>query len=291
MAASFVEFRLAADGGDLLDRALAEALDAGASGAAEEEPGRNTVYAPAGRAAAVGRALREVAARAGGRLRVEGPRPVAARDWGETWREGFEARVLPGPLVVRPDFVAPPPEERSGAPVVRIEPGQAFGTGAHESTRLLLELLCGPVARRVPDSRVLDVGTGSGILALVALRLGARRAVGLDLDPRATREARQNARRNRLSDRLDLLTGGVDALAPTPFELILANLLRRELEPLLPALGRRLAPDGRLLLAGLIEDDLPCLAPRLAETGLAPLAEVSAPDPSGPPPAPPGSVS
>ncbi len=281
MAASFVGFALVADGPELLDWALAEALAVGATGSAEDGPGRGILYAPAERAQAVARALGRVAARSGGRLRVEAPQPVPPRDWSRAWREGFEALVLPGPLVVRPGFVAPPPEERAGTPVVRIEPGQAFGTGTHESTRLVLELLAGPLAPQLAGSRVLDVGTGTGVLALAALRLGARRAVAIDLDPRATREARANARCNRLADRLELVSAGVEALRESPFDLVLANLLRREMEPILPALGARLAESGRLVLSGLLDEDLPSLAAGLAAAGLERLAEVRRRDPSG----------
>lgn len=235
----------------LAERVVAEAWAAGIAGLEEREVGPDAtlllLYAPAARAAAVQAAVRETA---GPDARIGAPEPVPERDWAEAWKQGLEALVVSPRLLVRPPFLAH--RLAPGQQEVVIEPGRAFGTGAHASTALALELVDAACAHTNPPSRVLDVGTGSGVLALAALRLGAARALGCDLDPAAVAEARANARANGLAERLLLLTGSLDALAPRRFELLLANLLRSELLPLLPALAACTAPGGRIVLSGLL---------------------------------------
>jgi ribosomal protein L11 methyltransferase len=174
--------------------------------------------------------------------------------------------VISPRLAIRPPFASLPAVP--GQQVLLLDPGQAFGTGAHASTRLILELLCGPLLSALPGARVLDAGVGSGVLALSALLLGAEQAIGFDLDRLAALEARAHARRNGLEGRLLAFTGPATALAAQPFDLVLANLLRRELEPILPQLGDRLAARGRLVLSGLLEEDEPALRPQLERHSL-----------------------
>jgi ribosomal protein L11 methyltransferase len=161
-------------------------------------------------------------------IAVSGPLPVPERDWSLAWREGLTARRV-GSLWVRPSWCEP-----RGEPEVVIDPRQAFGTGEHASTRLALELVQGELAT---GDRLLDVGTGSGILALAALRLGAGAALGIECDPVACREARENAARNGLA--LQILCGTPAAIAPgARFDLVVANLLTSELWPWLDELAR-----------------------------------------------------
>ena len=238
------------------ERVVAEAYAAGAQGCEErEEDGLITflLYAPAEVADAVWRA----AAAAGAGLEVAAPRALPPVDWSEAWKAELAPIVVSERLAVRPSFSAfeAAPDQR----VLVVDPGQAFGTGAHESTRLALEW----VALRAPalpaHARVLDVGTGSGVLALAALALAPRgaRAFAFDLDPLAAPEARHNAARNALARSLRLFTGGVACLAPSArFDWIVANLLRRELEPLLAALAEHLADGGELALSGLLAEEV-----------------------------------
>ena len=121
------------------------------------------------------------------RIRVEGPLPVAEIDWEIEWRAGLAPRRV-GPLWVRPSWC---PSE--GEPEICIDPRRAFGTGEHPSTRLALDRL---LAELRPRDRVLDLGTGTGILSIGALRMGARSALGIDLDRDACENARHNAREN-----------------------------------------------------------------------------------------------
>jgi ribosomal protein L11 methyltransferase len=127
--------------------------------------------------------------------------------------------------------------------------GPAFGTGLHPTTALCLEALDAALDRGVPE-RVLDVGIGSGVLALGALLRGVSRAVGLDIDAAALRVAAENARVNQLADRLQLVQGGPEALLGTS-PLVFANVLAAPLVDMAPVLVRRVAHGGRLILSGI----------------------------------------
>jgi ribosomal protein L11 methyltransferase len=249
----------------LAERAAAEAFAAGAAGCEERGDGpiRLLVYAPAARAAEVREALVQLA---GEGLRVESEEPVADVDWAERWRDGLVVVVVSPRLAIRPSFVPHSPPR--GQSVLVIDPGQAFGTGSHASTRLALVLLDALPDEERRGARVLDVGTGTGVLALAALRRGAGRAVAVDLDPDATRAARENARRNRLGRRTLVVTGGLGALAPGLFDLVLANLLRTELLPVLPEIAGRLRTGGVAILSGLLDREGAEVERALAAEGL-----------------------
>ena len=204
---------------------------------------------------------------------------VAEEDWSERWREGLEAIEISPRLLVRPPFVAREP--RPGQTAVVIEPGQAFGTGGHESTRLALALLDEVIAERAELDRMLDVGTGSGVLAIAGVRLGVGHAVGFDLDPLAAEAARENARANGASERTRVFTGGIEAIAAPPFPLVVANLLRREVLPILPEIGARVEPGGDAVFAGLLASDRSAFEEALGASGLAIRTERVLEDASG----------
>jgi ribosomal protein L11 methyltransferase len=194
---------------------------------------------------------------------------VAEVDWSEEWKRGLAALVVGDRLVVRPSFVDPPAATDASLELV-IDPGQAFGTGHHASTRLALECLADPRSRFAPGQTVLDVGTGTGVLALAALRLGAGRAVGLDLDPLSPVDALRWARRNGLADRCDWLLGPIDALAGARFDWVLANLIRTEMEPIVSAIAAAVAPGGQVVLSGLLRDEQEQVSAVFAPLGLTP---------------------
>jgi ribosomal protein L11 methyltransferase len=180
-------------------------------------------------------------------------------DWTQAWARGLRAIEVSERLIVRPSSVAW--ELGPHQLEVVIDPGIVFGTGTHASTRLALEWICelesGTDEFRAfdgfgPGVRVLDVGTGTGLLALAALRLGAGLAVGFDLDPLAPPEALHWARHNSLAEDFHLFTGPIEALAGPPFELALVNMFRTEMLPIAPALSERVASGGLLILSGLL---------------------------------------
>ncbi len=249
---------------DRAERVAAEAFAAGASGIEERDGASGIellVYAPAACAAAVHAAVRD-AAGAGAAVASE---PVVERDWPETWKEGLAPIAVSPRLVVRPTFA--PATLADGQVEVVIEPRQAFGTGAHGSTTLALEALDARLAA-APRARVLDVGAGSGVLAIAALRLGAAAALACDLDPIAARETRENATRNGVD--VASFAGSLDALGPRAgrFDVVVANLLSSELRPILAALAARVAAGGALVLSGLLAAEGGAIEVLLAGQGL-----------------------
>ena len=163
------------------------------------------------------------------RVTVREPEPVEERDWEVSWRAGLAPRRI-GALWVRPSFCA-----SAGTPELVIDPQQAFGSGEHATTRLSLELLQEQLR---PSDSLLDLGTGTGILGLGALRQGAARALGLDSDPVAIANAAENRARNALP--LALACATLDALADTArFDVVVANLLLHELLACLDSLAAR----------------------------------------------------
>ena len=200
---------------------------------------------------------------------------VPSEDWTRGWRESVRpVAVTPRLWVAPPD--APPPEGwPDDAMVVRVMSGLGFGTGSHPTTRALLRWL----AAEPEFDDALDVGTGSGVLAIAAARLGAERAIGLDLDPLALENAAGNLRFNAVEARVHLVRGSVDAVdARARFDRVLANLDRTTLEALLPALASRCAPTGRLGIAGLLAGERGPIVERALGTGLSLVDEEIADD-------------
>jgi ribosomal protein L11 methyltransferase len=173
---------------------------------------------------------------------------VVGDAWRDAWKEHYKPYAIAEGLVVRPPWE--PYEAKPGEKVLELEPGRAFGTGLHETTRLVARAIRAH-ASEVTGKLVIDVGCGSGILALAALALGAGRAVAIDNDPEAIDVTRENAERNALSDRVEASTTDVAALdlvAP----LVLANIEARVLIPMAADLKKRVAPGGLLLLSGIL---------------------------------------
>jgi ribosomal protein L11 methyltransferase len=276
----FFQITVRARDAEEAERAAAEAFAAGASGLEERAEGAAVtliVYAPAARAEAVYAAAAAVLAPDS---TLTPPAPVPERNWSEAWKAGLEPIAVSPRLVVRPSFV--PHRPAAGQRELVIDPEQAFGTGGHVSTRLALEWIDALAGRLTPQSRVLDVGTGTGVLALAACALSGSRATACDLDPRAAAAARGNARRNRLAERVEIFTGSTGALAQgARFDLVVANLLRSELEPLIGDLARCTRPGGRVVLAGLLATDCSAIDAQAHRAGLRALSRRERPDADG----------
>jgi ribosomal protein L11 methyltransferase len=232
--------------------ALAALLfEAGASGLEERDD--SVAPMPGARRPAPGRSLllawfakRAEAQRAARALPVAAEiAEVADQDWSEGWKRGLGALSV-GRVFLRPSWVtaASPP----GSVEVVLDPDMAFGTGTHPTTALCLAAL-GDFLRRRPGASIFDVGTGSGLLAIAARKLGAGRVVASDDDPVALRVARENARRNGLALELTSAAAGD---VPGPFDLVVANILASTLVELAPQLAAQVAPGGTLLLSGIL---------------------------------------
>ena len=176
-------------------------------------------------------------------------REVPDRAWEREWLRDFHAMRFGRRLWVCPhhEEVAEP-----GAAVVRLDPGLAFGTGTHPTTALCLEWLD---AQPSVDGALVDFGCGSGVLALAALRLGARSASCFDIDPQALIATRDNASANGLSARVRLCDSA--GAIPPGADLLLANILSGPLVALAPCFADILRPAGALVLSGLMEQEVP----------------------------------
>lgn len=193
-----------------------------------------------------------------GELRV---RPVEDREWSEAWKEGYAPQRI-GRVVVVPSWLETELQPREVA--VRMDPGMAFGTGMHPTTRACIAML--QEVRPMP-SRVLDVGSGSGILALAALRLGAERVDCLDTDEAAVAATLANAEANGLADRVAVNQGTLPEVAAERFPLVLANLVAAVLVDLAERLAAHAVPGGTLLAAGIIAERAGEVTEALASAG------------------------
>lgn len=174
---------------------------------------------------------------------------LADRDWEREWMDGFAPLKMGQRLWIVPSWEEAPDKD---AVNLRLDPGLAFGTGTHATTALCLEWLDGlAVAGELEGNEILDVGCGSGILAIAALKLGAQRATGSDIDPQALTASRDNAERNDIeADRLSLFYP--EQLDAGSYPIVVANILAGPLVELAPTIASHVAPGGRLALSGIL---------------------------------------
>jgi ribosomal protein L11 methyltransferase len=197
-------------------------------------------------------------------------RRLEAVDWTTRWRDGLGPRTF-GRLTVVPSWIDSP---HSDGPTVVLDPESAFGSGEHGSTRAALTLLERHL--RAGD-RVLDLGSGSGILAIAAVKLGAATAVGIENDAEANLVALRNAERNGVTDAVEFLEGDAGDLAPLlgPADLLLSNILRTVNTALLPAIVSALRPGGLAIFSGMETMEAAAFRPVLAAAGLVERDEVA----------------
>ena len=190
---------------------------------------------------------------------------VGDEDWLEAWRRDLKPALAPPFVVLAPWHTW----EGAEIPLV-IEPGMAFGTGHHETTRLALKAL----ARHLrPGDKVLDLGTGSGVLAIAAEKLGGK-ALGVDIDPMVLPQAEANAKRNGVRPRF--LEGSLESALPFgPFDLLVANLYAELHAALALRYREALVPGGRALLTGILKDRAPLVREAMAGAGFRPLEEAA----------------
>lgn len=227
--------------------------------------------------------LRMIDANAVGPLQVK---RVAEEDWANAWKEYYQPLKLGQRVVIRPSWRKYQPE--GDEVVIDLDPGMAFGTGLHPTTRNCVLLLEEAVQ---PGARALDVGCGSGILSLAALKLGAASVLALDVSTVAVEATRENARINGLGERVDARLAtlqGADGepYFPLPpgivmlgheigtFDLVVANIIARVIAQLAPALVRATRPGGALIASGIIQERRDEAVQPLIAAGLTDIREV-----------------
>lgn len=182
-------------------------------------------------------------------------------NWEESWKDNYPVQPVGEHLIVVPYWNA---DDTQGRLPVILDPGLTFGTGAHPSTQMVMEFMERHVT---PESRVIDLGSGSGILSITALRLGAKSAAGVDIDPKAEDIARENAAYNHFGpESFTAYTGNVtedhalmEQLCAEPYDLVLVNIVADVIIGLAPVLRHFLKPDGRVICSGILdvrEDDV-----------------------------------
>ncbi len=236
-------------GFDLVEEGLAARIDA-------SRPATIRAYVPALDEAAAASAVARVT-EALGHLQAFGLRPIGdlrtsvvdEADWAEAWKAHFHVLRIGRRLIIKPSWRRHHREEDEV--VIDLDPGMAFGTGLHPTTRLCLEVLEAR-ADRGPLGRALDVGCGSGILSIAAVKLGATRALGIDIDPIAIEATLANARHNR-AKRVRAREGSVPT-GEGPFDLVLANLIAGLLVELAVPLAAEVMPGGTLIASGIFID-------------------------------------
>jgi ribosomal protein L11 methyltransferase len=268
---AYVELRV--DAGDEATEALTNFLwEHGAVGVVEEAaPGKPVCLraffpGPAATAALAARVdsyldgLRALGLPAGPRATLA---PVADADWAAAWREHFRPVAVGRALLIAPPWETPAPGERL---VLSIEPGRAFGTGHHGTTAGCLELLESLVAAERPGC-ALDLGTGSGILAIAAARLGVERVLACDTDPDAVAAAQANAVLNGVAARVRTQLDDVATLVVAPAPLVLANLLAAAHRALASRYTALVGAGGMLVAGGLLDAEADDVAAALAAHG------------------------
>jgi ribosomal protein L11 methyltransferase len=199
-----------------------------------------------------------------GRIQIE---RLRRREWAEAWKRHFPAFVVADRLLVRPSWSRRRPAKRHVEIV--LDPGLSFGTGHHPTTRFCLDQL---VACRDPGQRqsFLDIGTGSGLLALAAARLDYQPVLAFDHDPQAVAVARRNARRNRLTRRLQISRHDLRKFQrrrPAQFDFVCANLTADLLVSERERIGNCVSPGGKLALAGILRTELDAVVEAYAGNG------------------------
>ena len=187
---------------------------------------------------------------------------VEQEDWQNGWRKYYHPMDVGQRLAVVPSWQD---YETSRVKLI-LDPGLAFGTGGHETTNLCLEVLDERVRG---GERVLDIGTGSGILAIAALKLGAAVAEGVDIDPVAVRTAGENAALNGVADKLTVLVGDLSDQASGQYDIVTANIVANAILSLAPAVPALMADDGIFIASGIIDSRKDEVLAGLAAAGLA----------------------
>ena len=195
-----------------------------------------------------------------GEAKVESEK-MYEEDWANNWKKYYKPTKVGERIVVRPIWEEY--KEENDESVLVLDPGMAFGTGTHETTRMCIQSLENYVKE---DSVVFDVGRGSGILAIAAAKLGAKKAVGVDLDPVAVGSAKENVGYNNL-DNIEVLYGNLVEVIDGKADIVVANIIAEVICILTEDVKRVLKDDGYFITSGIIHDRVDMVTKKLEETG------------------------
>lgn len=175
---------------------------------------------------------------------------IEDQDWNAIWKQSIEPICIDGKILIKPSWidVSPLPNLH----VIEIDPQMAFGTGAHATTQLMLKFIIKHIGNSI---RILDIGTGTGILAIAAAQLSEARIVAFDNDPIAAATARQNFQKNRIDHKIAVFCGTLDAIKANQFDLVLANINRTTIVPLLSDICDKLKLSGMAILSGILIEE------------------------------------
>jgi len=256
----WIALRVTGAEGPARDEIVGALVHAGASGVHEDGAALATFVIEGTDLAPVRRTVQ----RAGATLDA---REIGEVDWSRAWTTQVGVQHI-GRITVAPPWLAPPGDTG----VIIIEPAMAFGTGEHPTTRGMLRLMQRFVN---PGDVVADIGAGSAVLSIAAIRLGAARAFAIELDPDSIGNAEANVERNGVADRVRVIEGDAAVLLPlvAPVRIVLANILSSALIALSPAIRAALAPAGCAILSGILRHERTDMLDALAGDGWSPLAE------------------
>jgi ribosomal protein L11 methyltransferase len=188
---------------------------------------------------------------------------VPDQDWMQKWKEGFEPLEVGRKLLIAPSWRMP--GDAGGRIVIQMDPGMAFGTGTHETTRLCLE----SIERYWRGGNLLDVGCGTGILAIAgALLQPGSRITAIDIDPQAVEVARDNVSANRVQESVEVTEGGISVVSGKVFKVVVANLTAEVLVDLAQKLAASIAPGGVLIASGILSPAAATVEAALKVAGL-----------------------
>lgn len=262
-----IDITCGGDSADVLAAEIAEAFGV----SVEYIPGGIRLYLDGERFAAGGERLRTivdgVAREAGEKSREITVSEVPDEDWLRKWKENFKPLRVGKKFLVTPTWEAEP--QASGRLIIRIDPGRAFGTGHHETTRLCLEWLEGGFSSLRTKASVLDLGTGSGILAIGAALLGFPEITAVDNDPEAVETAKENVLLNGLEGKIRLFCATVDEVEGQ-FDTVISNIESGPLIRMAGAIASRIREGGRLALSGILAEQADEVCAEYEKMGLAP---------------------
>jgi len=187
---------------------------------------------------------------------------IEQQNWNAVWESNFEKVEVQGKVLIRAPFHEAQPDY-NGLEIV-IQPKMSFGTGHHATTRLMVEMLLGA---DLQGKRILDMGSGTGVLAIVASKLGAESVLAVEIDDMAEESVRENIALNNVVDNVASVCGNASAIEGKSFDMVLANINRNVLLADMKAYSATLAKGGELIISGFLEEDIPLLTKKAKSLG------------------------